>query len=353
MSQSIIVRSFAELGELLGADEPETALPDEQSGSVAEVTGSQVSVAVEGHAPDLTNLLAQLEAATSTLATLARQDQEARTLALRDLERYEGLTRQADEARQAEERAYRVQLDASALVATAFTDEAREAAERVVSLATQAEAVAGQVAAERQAEAERLAGRPDVEKLIAERQRKEEEEKARAAEIAASRRLSGALASARESVEAGRFEEARTLLGSVASENPGNADVASLEEMIAQRELAVKVRIAEEALWQARREYRQDLAAAITRLTALDVDGLPSPLASQVFGEWARACSRLCREQGIAEPLRYAPNPGRGAVLARESTGQYVVVSALGMGSAWQPGEPVDERQVRRARPLR
>lgn len=90
------------------------------------------------------------------------------------------------------------------------------------------------------------------------------------------------------------------------------------------------------------------------RLAALDVDGLPDPLSRQVFGEWARACARLCRERGLVEPLRYAPDPGRGAVIARESPdGSYVVVSALGMGPGWQVGSVVAERQVRRARPLR
>ena len=69
---------------------------------------------------------------------------------------------------------------------------------------------------------------------------------------------------------------------------------------------------------------------------------------------WARACSRLCRERGVIVTLRYAPEPGRGAVLAREEPGgSYVVVSALGLSPDWQNGSVVGERQVQRARPLR
>jgi hypothetical protein len=145
----------------------------------------------------------------------------------------------------------------------------------------------------------------------------------------------------------------RAVAGLGASEDPDNAEFASLTNMIAQREAAVKGIAAEEVLWTVRRELRRSPAEPVARLEGLDVDGLPTPLAAQVFGEWARACGCLCRERGLAEPLRYAPDPGRGAVLACEGGGEYVVVSALGMGPAWQFGLIVGERQVRRARPLR
>lgn len=80
----------------------------------------------------------------------------------------------------------------------------------------------------------------------------------------------------------------------------------------------------------------------------------PSLIPSAPFGEWARACARLCRERGLSEPLRYAPDPGRGAVIAREEPdGAYAVLSALGMGPGWETGRPVGAGQVRRARPLR
>jgi hypothetical protein len=144
------------------------------------------------------------------------------------------------------------------------------------------------------------------------------------------------------------------LTASLTTEDPDNPEVASLREIIARRELAVKVGAAEEAIQAARREHRRDPAGVAARLAALDLEGLDFDLRRQVFGEWARACSRLCRHRGLVEPLRYAPDPGRGAVLARETAeSSYVVVSALGMGPAWREGDEVDERQVRRARPLR
>ena len=154
-------------------------------------------------------------------------------------------------------------------------------------------------------------------------------------------------------VETGRLEEAQTLLGAVVTEYPESAEVRSLAQIIAQRVLLVKVQAAERALWLARRDLRHDPEKALEVLTALDVEGLPEPLSRQVFGEWARVCSRLCQERGTLEPLRYAPNPGRGAVIAREPSGRWVVVSSLGLDSSWSPGQPVDERIAIRSRPLR
>ena len=88
-------------------------------------------------------------------------------------------------------------------------------------------------------------------------------------------------------------------------------------------------------------------------MEALDLGGLSEHVLQQITGLWTAACARLCRQRGSAEPrLRYLPDPGVGVIVAREAAGQpYVVVSAL--GAHFQPGAPVDERFVRRARPLR
>jgi len=196
--------------------------------------------------------------------------------------------------------------------------------------------------------------RIDLEWLLAERQRREDAEKTQAAAAERAGRLADALARAKSALDAGQLLEARGLLGPVRSEDPDNPESASLMGIITQRELAVKVSAAEETLVVARRTFRRDPAAAIAHLTDLDVTGLPESLARQVFGEWARACRRLCRVRGIADPLRYAPDPGCGAVVAREHPDHpYVVVSALGMGPTWSTGSVVDDRTLRRARPLR
>jgi hypothetical protein len=347
MSKPIIVRSFADLPQLLNLEE----LP---TGPVEDVVESPPAERdATDRTPDLAELLAELETASATLAAVARQDQATRALALRDLERYDALAATLGEAERARDGARDLHLRAEELADGAFAEEARTTAAHVAGLAARAEAAAARLADERRAELERLAARLDIGRLLAERQRQEEAERLRAAEAERAGRLSGALAEASEALRAGRLEEAKALAGYVRSEDPDNADAASLISMIAQREAAVKSVAAEEVLWTVRREFRRSPAEAVARLEQLDVDGLPAPLAAQVFGEWARACARFCRERGLAEPLRYAPDPGRGAVLAGEGGGEYVVVSTLGMGPAWQVGTVVGERQVRRARPLR
>jgi hypothetical protein len=348
MSRSIVLKSFAELAEVFDlGDPPQDPIP--------EVADRPAATGPTGDpAAGLADLLAELEAASAALATAVHRDREERASALRDLERYDALVVQQREAERASERARQVRLEAEALAEGAFAEEARAEAGRVADMARQAEATAAGFVDRWRRQAELLAAQLDLERLLAERRRHEAAEKARAAAAERAGRLSGALARARAALEAGRFEEARKVLGSAASESPNHPEIASLTEMIAQRERAVKVAAAEEVLWTVRRAFRRDPATAVARLEAVDAEGLPEPLAREVFGEWARACARLCRERGIAEPLRYAPDPGRGAVIAREGAGGgCVVVSALGMGAGWQAGSAVSERQVRRARPLR
>ena len=348
MSKSITLKSFDELADALGLDPIPEDAPDD-SGGQAEAP------AVTGHSgPNLVDLLTELEVASGSLAAIVRRDQEVRAIALQELERYDSVLVKQQEAEQARTHAQQVRREAETLSERAFAEEARAEATRIGRIAVQAEVSAIDAVNQWQAQAEALASRLDLDRLLEERRRQEEAEKAKAAEAERAGRLAGALARARTVLEAGRYEEATELLGPVANENPGNPEITTLKTIIAQRKLAVKVDAVEATLWEARREYRRDPAIAVAQLEMLDVDGLPEPLACQVFGEWARACSRLCRERDFVEPLRYAPDPGRGAVLARETPGgAYIVVSALGMGSDWQAGSTVTERQVRRARPLR
>ncbi|MFN8632905.1 MAG: hypothetical protein U0893_03555 [Chloroflexota bacterium] len=357
MALTTVVKSFADLPRLLnlddlppGPDDPGDAQPPQEC-----IPDDVIEPAAQSKAPiDLTDLLAELEAASATLAAVARHDEETRAVALRDLERYDAVAATLHQAELVQSQACQLHDRAAHLFAEAFATEAKVAAERVVTLTERSAAVADRLATERRAELEQLAAELDLERLLAERRRQEEVEAARAAEAERAGRLSGALAEASEALQSGRIEEARALAGLVCTEDPDNADAASLITMIAQREMAVKSIAADEALWAVRRDLRRTPAEAVARLEAVDVDGLPSSLAAQVFGEWARAASRLCRERGIAEPLRYAPDPGRGAIVARDAgLGEYVVVTALGMGPAWTVGTVVGERQVRRARPLR
>ena len=357
MSHSVVVKSFADLPRLLDLDAlpPGPADVSNESPAEARIPDHVMESAARSESTvDLADLLAELEAASATLAAVARQDEETRALAVRDLERYDAVAAMLGQAEQVCKQASELHSRAERFVAEAFATEARTAAEHVALLAARSEVMASRLATERRAELERLATQLDLERLIAERQRQEEVERARAAEAERAGRLSGALAEASEALQAGRIEEAKALTGYICSEDPDNADAASLLSIIAQREMAVKTIAADEALWAVRRDLRRNPAEAVARLEALDVGELPIPLAAQVFGEWARAGSRLCRERGIVEPLRYAPDPGRGAIVAHDPhRGEYVVVSSLGMGPAWKVGTVVGERQVRRARPLR
>ncbi len=348
MSQSITLKSFGELADALGLD----PIPEDQPADAGDQ--SAAPAATGNRVPDLVDLLTELEVASGGLAAIVRRDQEVRALALQDLERYDSILAKQREAEQAHNHAQRVRHEAEALSERAFAEEARAEAIRIGRIAVRAEVAASVAVNHWQARAEELASQLDLDRLLKERLRQEEADKAKAAEAERARRLAGALARTRAALEAGRFEEAKGLLGPAANENPGNPEITTLTTIIAQRELAVKVDAVEAILWEARREYRRDPAAAVAQLEALDVDRLPESLACQVFGEWARACSRLCRERGITEPLRYAPDPGRGAVITRESPdGAYTVLSALGMGPDWRAGMVVSERQVRRAHPLR
>src|SRR5581483_10875360 len=258
------------------------------------------------------------------------------------------------QAEDAHARARLVREQAEAFAQSAFADEARAAATRVANLATRAEDAAVRQAEERRRAVEAFASRLDLDRLLAERRRQEESERTRAAEAEQAQRLSEGITRARCAIDSGDLEEAKALLGPLTKDNPDNADVASLQDIIARRELSVKVDAAEEALRVARREYRRDPNAAVARLVDLDTERLPDPLARQVFGEWARACSRLCRDRGLVDPLRYAPDPARGAILARErDDAPYTVLSALGLDDRWRPGATAPERLVQRARPLR
>lgn len=348
MSQQIVLKSFEELADLFPEEEVQLASSEDADGDTSSFLPNDDDCA------NLANLCRQLEAAGVALARIIVRDQQERERAARDLERYDALVRQQHEAEHARSEAGRVRQEAEAFAELAYAESARAEAAQIALIARRAEDIAAAQVESWREDAERLAAELNLERLLEVRRREEEiaQEKAAAAERA--RRLDAALARARSALDAGQVAEARGLTAFLSSEDPGNPEIASFQGIIARRELAVKVAAAEELIQIARRDYRRDPGGVVRCLAAFDLEGLPADLRRQVFGEWARACSRLCHDRGLVEPLRYAPDPGRGAVLARESADRaYVVVSSLAMGPAWREGEVVDERQVRRARPLR
>lgn len=356
---SVTLHSLAELGEYFDTETDVTepaAVPDAADDGPAEYPAApqpdDYDMAVSAM-PDLAALLEKLGSAGAVLASLVRSDQAARAAAADLLTRYEALMDAQGEAEAALAQAREVRAQAETLANGGFSDDSRASAAEVLAVAAEAAAAAERLVATRRAEAEALAAEPALARLLDERRQERQRNEAAAAAAACARRLRERLASVERVLATGRLEEARALLGTLAKEHPDSAEIASLQSIIARRAEAVKSSLAEEALRLARRAYRQAPAEAIAHLEALDLAGLPEHLRRQVTGLWTAACARLCRELGAEEPrLRYLPQPGVGVVVAREATGQpYLVVSAL--GAPFAAGEPVDERFVQRARPLR
>ena len=347
MTQKTAIKSFAELADIFAEDELLVVTDPEKNGRVTPVIASEET-------PDLGVLITELETATAALSTIAHHEESVRVRALRDLERYDAVVTQQCEAEDICRRARETRLRAEQLAARSLTEEDQLAATGVVETAARVERGAEQLATQHRHERERLASDPCLARALEQRARQQAEEQQRAAEAERSQRLASALAEARTALEAGQVEQATEFLGPLIKEHPNSPDVASLAQMIARYRRNVKASAAEDALWEARGVARHDPATAVSRLEQIDLEGMPDPLARQIFGEWARTCARLCRTRGITGALRYAPNPGRGAVIAPDGPyDAYVVVSSIGMGPTWAPGSTVDNAVVRQARPLR
>lgn len=358
MAQSkVVLRSFAELAQLLDDLPPEEEPRAGSEAGIAEVPADEPAPPdvpeAAASAVGIDALLAELQAASAALLSAAARDQEARTAALGYLEAYDALVSRQRDAEEALQRAQQVRRDADVLAGTAFTDEARAAATAVAQMAARAEAGASQLVTQRQEEADRLLAEPALRRLLEERRQAEVRKDAEAAEAERARRLQEGLAAIQAVLAAGRLQEAEAMLGPLAKDHPDSADVASLQDIIRRRTQAVKIGNAEEALQAARRVYRQTPDEAVARLEGLDLQDLPQELLHQIKGVWAAACARLCQVRGVGAPLlRYLPAPAHGLVVAREAEGCYRVVSALGARD-WSTGSPVPETFLRQARPLR
>jgi hypothetical protein len=347
------VTSFTAFPETGGQVRPVApSVPD------GDPTGT-VPAANEG---ELARLVAELAAASAALSAAARQDETARTAALEELQRYDALVAACSEAERAGERARSVLRDAEALRERAFGDAARSEAARVLDLARRAEACAAEVVGRHREQAEGLAARADVRRLLEERARQEAAERTRAESLARAARRAEAMSAARQSLQAGRLTEALAFVDRAARECAGEdavsneIEIAALRRTVGLRIASAKISAVEAAVRDARVAIPSRPAEAVARLEGLDavgLDGLPLPLLAQRFGTWARACARWCEQRGLHAPLRYAPVPGRGAVFARERPdGPYVLVSAIGMDERWRAGDVVGGRHLRDARPL-
>ena len=381
MSEQIVARSFAELSAFLHLTESavfDTAedVPDLDAGTTAALLAMIPPDDPDRHLPedsdatgvpidpnetegaslpvDLAALLTTIEEASLDLEAATRADAAARELARCLLARHDELCAAIAQTQQAHEQLSRLLADASALRAGGFTDAARQTGERIGGGLARADEAASVSLAKLTTEAAAIAAAPDVQRLLAERRNEEEAQRSRVATQLATRRLAAALARVREALALGGIAEASALLGEVEVEHAGHPEVLAIREELAGRRRRETIAAAESALRFARREVVADAWVALNRLTELDPSLLPEPLARQVFGEWAKGCSRHCRDHGLVDARRYAPDPGRGVVIARRTVeSPHEVVSELGTGEGLKVGQVVPAWLVRRSRPLR
>ncbi len=368
---SITLKSFAELANVLDLESlpPGPSDVDDNTDTTGQTdvaldntsadTQSRLDVAEQPPAArhsDLASLIAQLATVSSGLETMAREDARAREQATIELAQYETLAAERKEAERALADARRVRATAELLVTEAFTEQARADAARHAAVARAAELTFTQLLAERVRAADELASRPYLARVVAERRQREQEqvETAQRAEDERAARLANGIAAARQARHEGRLDDARELLVSLVADFPSNQEIQSVLEAVRWQAHHLRVAPAEEALGDvSRRPYRDTPEAAVGRLTAVDMQGLPDDLARRIFGLWSNNCSKLVRQSGMLEPRRYSPATSRGVVFARRTPdGPYHVVSALGL-PGWQTGEEVKaQRIIDAARPL-
>ena len=281
-------------------------------------------------------LAATARQALDELQRLLASDGERRLVAERDLSRLQAAMAEAVRLRQTARDLRNAATRAAGLAESAFEPEARLRAEHVAvtvgRLRNQADAHASALERETQV----LAERADIARLLAEEQSRREEV-----------RMREELALAGRHLDDGRIEEARQLLKSVERNISSVPDLEGTFETLRRREQAVKVRMAEAALREARRLHRREPAQAIGLIEAVELDGLPHELARHLYGCWLTACRRL----GLLSAIHYQVGFGRGAVLIPTEDNRWKVVSALGL-RRWERGREFAPRALRGARPL-
>ena len=364
---SITLKSFSELADVLDLQSLPPGPPDCDDDTSTTRDQSSVlpeSIVIEQPDPtpapapqNLASLMAQLASVSTGLETMARQDARAREQATIELAQYETLAAERQEAERGVAEARRVRATAELLVTEGFTEQARAEAARHAAVARAAELMCTQLLAERTRAAEELASRPHLARVVAERRRREQEqaEAAERAEAERTARLANGIAAAKQAHRDGRLDDARALLAPLARDFPTNQDIQSVLDAVRWHAQHLRVAPAEEALQIVmRRDYRDNPEAAIGRLAAIDMQGLPDELARRVFGLWSNRCLQLVRQSGMFDPRRYAPATSRGVVFARRTAdGPYEVVSALGL-PGWQAGDEVKAQGiVEAARPLK
>jgi len=295
-----------------------------------------VPVIGESDPASIAALTATAHAALGELDELLARDHARRDEAVRGLDRWRQLHVEADRVARIAGEMQRASDRAGSLAQSAFDEaaqvRARTVADHTARLATQARA---HVTVLRR-QAERLAGRDDIKRVLDEERSKEREMELREQLALAGRHL-----------DSGAYEEARQLLTSLERNISGAPDLSQTYETLRNRAEAVKVRMAEEALREARRCHRRAPVEALDLLEPIELEGLPDELARHLYGVWLTACRRL----GLLAAVHYRAGFGRGAVLMPAADDRWEVVSAIGL-RRWQRGRHVAPQALRGARPL-
>jgi hypothetical protein len=367
---TITLKSFTELADVLDLESLPPGPPDvdDQNLAAADTSVTTTAAAAESGLvgqsvqpvsalPAVADLIARLAAVSSGLESMAREDARARQQATVELAQYETLAAERHEAERALAEARRVRATGELLVTEAFTEQARAEAARHAAVARAAELTCAQLLAERTRAADELASRPHLARVLDERRRREREqtEAAQRAEDERAMRLANTIAAAKRAQDEGRLDDARALLTSLARDFPTNREIQSVLDAVRWQSERLRTAPAEEALRDVlHHRYRDNLEAAVSRLAAIDMQGLPEDLARRIFGVWSHNCLQLVRQSGLHEPRRYSPTTSRGVVFARRfPDAPYVVVSSLGL-PGWRNGEEVKaERIIDAARPLK
>jgi hypothetical protein len=339
VTQQIVLTSLEDLGQfadLIATDEPVNngrALVPQPPKPIATF--------------DVAALIETLRASAQELDGLAKADAIARRHAEEALARYRRLTGDATRLQRIALEAQGVADQASVLAELAFSPECQVGAARIAHAAAMVASDASDRLTAVTDEANNLARRDDVARLLAEERQREEATQREAEKREREARLSEALAEADALARAGNFDEARRMLGCLMTEHPNSPNLASCTDNVRRREWAVKTSMAEHALRSARRN-RRDPKAAIALLEPLDLSCVPDALARQIYGCWIQACHRLCTDNTLIYSVGFC----KGAVLVLTHNNQLEVVSAIGL-PRWQAGRRFSRVALKGARPLK
>ena len=327
MTQGLVLNSLADLAAVRDRFVVDQRVPDELA--LVPVIDERDPDAIGTLVTDARAALAEFEAVIEADRT-RRGEAEAGLAQWRhvrdELQRVDRIAVQTREA------ATRADELARSGFAAGDRHRARSVAEHMARLATRAEAHAAVL----RREADALAERDDISRLLAEERNQEQEMEMRET-----------LTLAREHLDHDRHEEARRLLTSLGKSISSQPDLQGTFETLRNRAEAVKVQVAEDALREGRRLHRREPVAALDLLERIDLEGLPEELARHLYGLWLTACRRI----GLLAAVHYRTGFGRGAVLMPTADGQYEVVSAIGL-RRWQRGRRFAPQALRGARPL-